>query len=182
MSSTIILSGALSLLACYAIYFGWAAQKRLWAYVGWAGLVLSVVAWSSALGVEYGIAVGLFVPAIGVWAGIAQHASVEPVKPLIHKPAHQWRWRGKSIAINAWHIAYVLLIQLFAFCLIVAALINQLPMSESKQMATGAIVLPLLWGVFAYGYVMSDRKWRHVVGLFLLAVVAALYLFGVTHG
>ena len=182
MTTTIFISGTLSVLACYAIYLGWAAHKRYWAYAGWAGLLLSLVTWCLALGVEIGVLIGVCLPAIAVWLGIARHAKFEKVKSGVFKPQHVWRWQGKAVIQQVWHILFVLLIQLFAFSVIVVAAMYQLPVSEPKQMATGAILLPLIWGGFAYWYTMSDRKVWHVVALVASAAIAGLYLFGVTHG
>ena len=182
MTTTIIISSALSVLACYAIYLGWATQNRRLSYVGWAGVLLSIVTWCLALGVEFGVLIGLSLPAIAVWIGIARHAKSEKVKSVIIKPQHIWRWQGKTVVQQVWHILFVLLIQLFAFSVIVVAAMYQLPVSEPKKMATGAILLPLIWGGFAYWYTMSDRKVWHVVALVASAAIAGLYLFGVTHG
>ena len=59
MTTTIIISSALTVLACYAIYLGWATQNRRLSYVGWAGVLLSIVTWCLALGVEFGVLIGL---------------------------------------------------------------------------------------------------------------------------
>ncbi|MFS1701416.1 hypothetical protein [Alteromonas sp. AMM-1] len=182
MTTTLFVSVALSALACYAIYIGWATQKKRWAYAGWAGIAVSIVAWCNALGTEFGITVGLCLPAIMVWLGIGRHAKAEKTKPDADKPPHQWQWQGKAIALTSWHILYVLIVQMVTFSLIVVALVYQLPISEPKQMATGVIILPLVWGVLAYWYVMSEHKLRHILFSVVLAAVAALYLFGVAHG
>ena len=182
MTTTILISGTLTVLACYAIYLGWATQNRRWAYAGWVGILFSIVTWRLALGVEFGVLIGLSLPAIAVWIGIARHAKFEKVKSGIIKPQHVWRWQGKAVLQQVWHILFVLFIQLFAFSVIVVAAMYQLPVSEPKQMATGAILLPLVWGGFAYWYIMSERKVWHVVALVASAAIAGLYLFGVTHG
>ena len=171
-----------STVAAGGIYLGWRNSSAVYAWLGWLAVAGSVYCWHLVLGVEYGLTIGLCLPALTVWAAIAVEASPQRQTRERVKPAHQWRVAPRQIARQTGHILYVLPGQMFICALIMIAVVYQLPVSEPKQMATGVLVMPVLWGLLAYWYVLSSRKWLHIVLSLGAAAVAGLWLFGGAHG
>ncbi|MAJ70142.1 MAG: hypothetical protein CBB67_001090 [Alteromonadaceae bacterium TMED7] len=171
-----------STVAAGGIYLSWRNSSAVYAWLGWLAAAGSVYCWYLVLGVEYGLTIGLCLPALTVWAAIAVEANPQRQSTARIKPAHQWRLAPRQIALQTGHILYVLPGQLFICALIMIAVVYQLPVSEPKQMAIGVLVMPVLWGLLAYWYGLSSRKWLHIAISSGAAVVAGLWLFGGAHG
>ncbi|MDC8829269.1 hypothetical protein [Alteromonas gilva] len=182
MGSFIVGGVLASLLGTYMIYLGWQRSQTSRSVAGWLAVLAGIAAFIPAVGIEFALTIGLSLPAIGVWLGIRQEAHQQRTARVISKAPHQWQFNWAAVVTNTWHTLYVLPVLLFACGVTVIALVYQLPVSEPKQMAIGVTAMPVLWGVVAYFYMMSARKVRHVLGCLLLAGLAAVYLFGVSHG
>ena len=171
-----------SAVAAGGVYMGWRNSSVVYAWLGWLAVAGSVYCWYLALGVEYGLTIGLSLAALTVWAAIAVEANPQRQTSERVKPAHQWQFAPGQIARQTGHILYVLPGQMVICALIMIAVVYQMPVSEPKQMATGVLVMPVLWGLLAYWYVMSSRKWLHIVLSVGAAALAGLWLFGGAHG
>lgn len=175
-----------TMLATSLVYLGWRNSATGFSFAGWSGLVACIGLWCATLGTEFGLTIGLTLPAVLVWGGILREAAKqhggERVRTLPVKPAHRRQLAPRHIAKNTAHALYLLPGQLFICALIMIALVYQLPVSEPKQMAIGVLMMPVLWGVLAYGYMMSKRKLMYVGMSLACALVAGLWLFGGMHG
>lgn len=171
-----------SALAAIGLYFGWRHKSPVYALLGWLSVVGSVYVWYLALNLEFGVTIALLLPALTVWLGIASQATRQRQLVKRVKPAHQWKIAPGQIARNTGHILYVLPGQMFICAIIMIAVVYQLPMSEPKQLATGALMMPVLWGILAYWYVLSSRKWVHIILSLSVASFAGWWLFGGIHG
>ena len=171
-----------STVAACGVYLGWRHRSLLYAVLGWLVMAASIYAWYFALGLEYGLTIGLCLPALTVWVAIVAEANPQSEVRARVKPPHQWRVAPRQIARHTGHILYVLPGQMFICALIMIALVYQLPVSEPKQMATGVLLMPVLWGLLAYWYVLSARKWLHIVLSVGAAALAGVWLLGGAHG
>lgn len=176
------LASVTTVLATSLLYHGWRKSTTGYSVAGWCGVVASTGLWCKALSMEYGLTIGLTLPALAVWIGIAMQAKPQRAPRLPAKPPHRWQFVPRQIAQNKGHALYLLPGQLFICALIMIALVYQLPVSEPKQMAIGVLMMPVLWGVLAYGYMMSRRKGLHIGASVACALIAGLWLFGGTHG
>ena len=167
-----ITAGGLSLAALVAVYKSWRAQLPSFLYVGIAFWLVSTVCWSYAQGWEFGLLYALCIPALLVWSFIAFNQVQLPQPKNVPQPRSFDFSRGAVIQ-NVTNYLVVMVILLVISVLITLGVCALLPFTIAGKLATGTILLPVLWGLIVYHYLASSHKFK-VVGIY--AVLAALCL------
>ena len=159
-----VAAGGLTFAALGAIYKSWREQASTYLYLGVVVWLASAVCWSIAQGWEFGVLYALCIPAILVWPFIALNQTSLPQPKNIPRPRSFDFARG-TVAANVANYFVVLVVLLVVSVLITLGVCALLPFSIAGQLATGTVLLPILWGLFVYHYLVTAHKFK-VIGAY----------------
>lgn len=179
MLETLLATTSSAAAACL-IFQGWRrADARMFASAGWLLALLSMFAWSWALGPEVGVCYALGVFACFVWVEIALTADArKTVAAAVQRPfaalqrpgAQAWLKHGTIFLLSvpaAGVIAMMLSI----------ALVLYLPWAMPLKFAVAVFVYPVVWGVLGVWICAQDALLKPVLVNVGLAAFSALLLF-----
>lgn len=161
-----------------ALRFGWRRQDPIYRWVvaiGWLSLATAIYACIVAWGVEYGISYVLAGITLVALLLVGRNAEVRPNR----------KDKTSLSSGTATSTVQKLLTFLAAgplggivSCQLTLVLTRILPGTELNNMATAAVLFPILWGIFAYLSCLAGRPGRQVTLLIAVAAIssAALYL------
>ena len=167
---TVAASG-LTLAAVATVYKSWRSQTPAFLYIGLLVWLISTICWSYAQGWEFGLLYALCIPAILVWPFIALNQTVLP-EPKNRPLARPLDFSRKQVLNNIGNYLVTLVVLLVVSVLITLALCALMPFSIAGKLATGVVLLPLLWGLFVYHYLATASKLKVLGGSILLAAVS----------
>ena len=165
-------AGGFTLAALTAVYKSWRAQAPTFLYLGLTLWLVSSVCWSFAQGWEFGVLYALCIPAILVWPFILLNQTHLPQPKNVPQP-RGFDFSGKTVMGNVANYVVVLGVLLAVSVLLTLGLCALLPFSIAGKLATGTVLLPILWGLIVYHYLAAVNKLK-VISIY--AVVAALCL------
>jgi hypothetical protein len=164
-----------SLAAITTLYKSWRTQAPAFFYAGLMIFILSCVAWSYSQGWEFGLVYGLCLPALLVWPFIGASQTLLPAP----KNSPQSRAIDTSVSTALRHTGHMLVVLpglMLTSLLLSMAVSLRLPFAEAGQLATGIILLPLIWGGLAYHYLATVHKTKALFAYLVLSILSALML------
>ena len=167
-----VAAGGLTLAALGVVYRSWREQASTYLYLGLVVWLASAVCWSIAQGWEFGVLYALCIPAILVWTFIALNQTFLPQPKNVPQPRSFDFARGTVLA-NAANYFVVLVVLLVVSVLITLGVCALLPFSIAGQLATGTVLLPVLWGLFVYHYLATSHKFK-VIGAYAVLSAACV--------
>lgn len=183
MTGLLLLAALMTLAGAGLLYAGW--MGRMWngavAVVGgWLVLLMAPVPWIQALGVEFGMVVGLLAPSLAAWVWVAWQGRRrgESVRPdnrpwqAGHRPAPAAA--GRQVVR---FVAAVPAAGLVATWLTITTG-SLLPWSEMSRLAAIVILMPVVWGLLTAWLVSASRWQRPVLFTAVAGAVSALALYG----
>ena len=159
-----VAAGGFTLAALGVVYKSWREQASTYLYLGLVVWLASAVCWSMAQGWEFGVLYALCIPAILVWPFIALNQTFLPQAKNVPQPRSFHFARGTVLA-NVANYFVVLVVLLVVSVLITLGVCSLLPFSIAGQLATGTVLLPVLWGLFVYHYLATSHKFK-VIGAY----------------
>ena len=172
---SLILAAGMTLAAIATIYKSWRSQAPAFLYLGIALFVGSCVLWSSSQGWEFGLVYALCLPGMLVWPFIGMHQIRLPAPKNTPTP----RQINISFGLAASHLGHTLVVLpglMITSVLTVMAFSLRLPFTDAGQLATGIVLLPLIWGMLAYHYCATTAKGKALISYVCLSVISALLL------
>lgn len=168
----------MGLVGCVLIYQGWKTHSRPYAFSGWVITFMSLPLWIAAEGPEFGLIYGLCMPALFIWLGVLKEQKRQKETPDIVKHATKWSWNRRKVMANTANVLFLLPGLMIISSLLTITGVYFLPITEPSQMATGIIMLPMLWGILSYWYLATPNKRIPLSFCLLSATLCAFYLFG----
>ncbi|BFT30110.1 hypothetical protein D210916BOD24_12860 [Alteromonas sp. D210916BOD_24] len=162
---TVAASG-LTLAALATVYKSWRSQASAYLYAGIVVWLVSAICWSYAQGWEFGVLYALCLPAILVWPLIALNQTHLPMPKNIPQP-RAFDFSRKSVVSHLANYFVVLVLLLVVSVLLTLGICTVLPFSIAGQLATGTVLLPVLWGLIVYHYLVTTHKLK-VLGVYVL--------------
>jgi len=159
-----VAASGLSLAALAAVYKSWRGQASTYLYVGLAVWLASSVCWSYAQGWEFGVLYALCIPALLVWPFIALNQTQLP-KPKNNPQPRSVDFSRKTLLGNTANYVVILVVLLAVSVFLTLGICALLPFSIAGQLATGTVILPVLWGMIVYHYLATVHKFK-VVGAY----------------
>lgn len=172
-----VAAGGLTLAALGVVYKSWREQASTYLYLGVVVWLASAVCWSMAQGWEFGVLYALCIPAILVWPFIALNQTFLPQPKNVPQP-RSFDFALGTVAANVANYIVVLVVLLVVSVLITLGVCALLPFSIAGQLATGTVLLPVLWGLFVYHFLATSHKFK-VIGAYaaLSAVCVPILVF-----
>ncbi|WP_334058261.1 hypothetical protein [Alteromonas sp. S005] len=172
-----VAAGGLTLAALVVVYKSWRKQASTYLYLGLVVWLASAVCWSIAQGWEFGVLYALCIPAILVWPFIAFNQTFLPQPKNVPQP-RSFDFARDTVLANAANYFVVLVVLLVVSVLITLGVCALLPFSIAGQLASGTVLLPVLWGLFVYHYLATAHKFK-VIGAYaaLSAVCVPILVF-----
>lgn len=159
-----VAAGSLTLAALGVVYKSWREQASTYLYLGLVVWLASAVCWSMAQGWEFGVLYALCIPAILVWPFIALNQTFLPQPKNVPQP-RSFDFAPGTVAANVANYVVVLVVLLVVSVLITLGVCALLPFSIAGQLATGTVLLPVLWGLFIYHFLATSHKLK-VIGAY----------------
>ncbi|WP_334018344.1 hypothetical protein [Alteromonas sp. S015] len=167
-----VAAGGLTFAALGVIYKSWRAQASTYLYLGLVVWLISAVSWSYAQGWEFGVLYALCIPSILVWPFIAFNQMHLPQPKNVPQP-RRFDFSRRTVVGNIANYIVVLVVLLVVSVLITLGICALLPFSIAGKLATGTVMLPILWGLIVYHYLATIRKFKVIA---TYAILAALCL------
>jgi len=175
LAGSSLLAVAFGSLGIGVLRLGWRKAgypTRLLIPLGWLIVALALWCWSAAVGVEFGLSLGLAWLSITAWLVIAPGAShrersVEPVarrETPTTTTTHRW-----MVFFAAGPLAGL------ASCQASLLVVTVLPLNPISGMALAALLFPALWGLACFYTCYEGRPGRHVL-LYLVIILLATAL------
>ena len=171
-------ASGLSIASMAAVYESWHRQKSIVFYVGLFIWLMSAIAWSYAVGWEFGVLYALCLPGIIVWPFIGKHQTTLPVPKNVPQPK-SLHFSLQSSLQNLGHGFVVLVLLLVTSVVLSLALSTLLPFDTAGKLALSVVLLPILWGLAAYHYLAVSSKVRAILTYILVSVISTAVLFAV---
>ncbi|AXT40577.1 hypothetical protein D1814_18740 [Alteromonas sp. BL110] len=169
-----VAAGGVTFVALGAIYKSWRDQASTYLYLGLIIWLVSAVCWSIAQGWEFGVLYTLCMPAILVWPFIALNQAFLPKPKNVPEP-RGFDFARHTVFVNAANYFVVLVVLLVVSVLITLGMCALLPFSIAGQLATGTVLLPILWGLIVYHYLATAHKFK-VIGAYAALSVTCVPL------
>ena len=166
---TVAASG-LTLAALATVYKSWRAQASAYLYAGLVVWLVSAICWSYAQGWEFGVLYALCIPAIIVWPFIALNQTYLPLPKNLPQP-RALDFSKKVLINNIVNYLVILVLLLVVSVLLTLGICAVLPFSIAGQLATGTVLLPILWGLIVYHYLVTTHKLKVLSVYVLLAAL-----------
>ncbi len=165
-----VAAGGLTLAALGVIYKSWRAQASTYLYLGLVVWLIAAVCWSYAQGWEFGVLYALCIPSILVWPFIAANQTHLPQPKNVPQP-RSFDFSRRTVLGNIANYIVVLIVLLVVSVLLTLGLCALLPFSIAGKLATGIVLLPILWGLIVYHYLATAHKIKVVVAYVVLAAL-----------
>lgn len=168
----------LSFLGLGLVYRGWKQADRVSGALGWALVASSVLAWTPAAGLQYGLVYMLFAPALLAWPYVSREVSRIPSRVGQQRPREAPRWSVAQVAANAGTAIVVALGLPFMAGILTVFVSFQLPVSGASQAAIAILLLPLLTALYVVVYLASRHRmqWLLSGSAGTAALAAVMYL------
>ncbi|WP_166425585.1 hypothetical protein [Paraglaciecola sp. 20A4] len=168
---------ALGLIGSYLLYLSWKQHRAILATFGWGSLLATVPLFVMALGEEFGTVFALSLPAVYVWMGIIQEKKTQLPSKHIERVIAQPQFNAKKLMRNSSYVLYHLVLLMIVSSLLAIALLDLLPLERLTELATGIIILPLIWSGLSFWHLAATNKRNPLLFSALVSVASSLYLF-----
>jgi hypothetical protein len=176
MESLIALT--VSFTAVTAINLGWQQWGgAMLGLTGWVLALISLLIWSWAFGVEFGITYGTIVFIVLVWIQVAAHREVKG-RARIRRPYHAIELPGSRVLFKN-IILFILSVPISGvLALIISVLLVQyLPWTMLNKVAFAVFLYPVLWGSLSSWVAAQDRVVKPVIVTAGLLLICGVVVF-----
>lgn len=183
MTGLVLLAALMTVAGAGLLYVAWTG--RMWngavaAAGGWLILLLALAPWVQALGVEFGVVVGLLAPSLAAWVWVTWQGRR---KDEIARPDQRpWQAGRLPRLSTAGRQVVRFLVAVPAAGLVATwltiALGRLLPWSEMSRLAAIVILMPVVWGLLSAWLVSAHRWQRPVLFTAIAGAGSALALYG----
>ena len=175
-----LISIFLSLAAAGLIYYSWRQRgKNLLAAAGWLLAVVSVFAWSAALGAEIGTTYAIAIFTCLVWGAVAFNA--EAPKAVAASGARPFQSLQRPQLRGVFHHSVLFLLSVPAAGVIAMmlsiALVLHLPWPLLNRAAIAIFLYPVLWGALGYWICAQERLLKPVLASAGLLTLSSLVMY-----
>lgn len=153
-------------------------RARFFRYAAWASFFISLIGWSRLVGVEFGLVIGLACLSLGAWIACALNAEIREPATKTQPKTPQTPTPEPNRRLQKWGMFFVSgPLNIISLCFISMAVSHALPISQTSQMITAALLYPTLIGIAVFYILVNRKPLRDALTLTGLAVVSGLYLF-----
>lgn len=183
MTGLLLLAALMTLAGAGLLYAAWLG--RMWNGAvavagGWLILLMALAPWVQALGVEFGVVVGLLAPSLAAWVWVTWQGRQrgEPARSD-QRPWQTGRWPGAGAA-GRQVVRFMVVVPAagLAATWITITMGSLLPWSEMSRLAAIVILMPVVWGLLAAWLVSATRWQRPVLFTAAAGAASALALYG----
>jgi hypothetical protein len=182
------MTGALATLCSLGglalLYLSWrgtwparSAPARLAAPAGWLLQVVAAVLWVQASNIEFGLAYALLVPALGAWALAVFNHEIRAGRQRTTQSGQITLPGAGTLGRQTLRLLAAVPLSGAAAAVTSIALTTMLPWSQTSQLSTGMLVMPLLWGAASVWVCADPRPWRPVLALLIALLLSVLFLY-----
>lgn len=170
---------ALSIAAAGLIYYSWRhSGKSLLAAAGWLLALVSVFAWSWALGAEIGTTYAIAIFACVVWGAVAFNAEAPKAVAAAARPFQRLQ---RPQLRGVFHHTVMFLLSVPAAGVIAMmlsiALVLHLPWPLLNRAAVAIFLYPVLWGAFGVWICAQERLLKPVLASAGLLILSSLVMY-----
>lgn len=175
----LLISIVLSMAAAGMIYYSWHQHgQRLLAAAGWLLALVSVFAWSRALGAEIGTTYAIAIFTCLVWGAVAFQAEAPRAVAAGERPLQRLQ---RPELRGVLHHTFLFLLSVPAAGMIAMmlsiALVLYLPWSLLHRAAVAIFVYPVLWGALGVWICAQDRLLKPALASAGLLILSSLVMY-----
>lgn len=172
-----VLSGVAGILL---LWWSWRAPQPkppLFMPLGWALLLLSMVLWCYAQGVEFGLVYALMVMTVAAWAVIVAGAETGPVaaQVQVEQPLRRPGWGALGRHSGLFLLVVPVAGVASAFACVGA--MRLLPWQPVNSLIAVIVLQPVVWGALAYWFAATRSLWRPLSASIAAGLAGAALVF-----
>lgn len=172
-----VVAAGLGVALLYAAWRKRVRHRRAVRWLAWLLVAASFGLWTLASGPELGPVIALLVLPMIAWVFVAANRHIRSNNGRPQEPARLERPRLRAIGRHAAIFLVSVPLAACASTLLVLGVTLYLPWQEVDRLALAVLLIPFVWGLFAFWAAADPRLTRPAVGLAVGSSLGGILLF-----